>query len=157
MIPAHVRRTIVFSATAFFLVLQFQNCAPVKKTTRTGDDPNASSPVHAIDYSSPGALTFQQQKLEIAPQAESASVRALCSLSLANAILEWKLLDPSGGPDIISGAAECINGRLQVDIEPAQMLACNIVYKLAVATSNQSAQSVNLERFCPEQQASNSQ
>ncbi len=152
MIPAHVRRTIIFSASAFMLVLQFQNCAPVKSGTRgvAGEDPNASSPVYAIGApSSPGALTFGQQKLEIATQADSASVSAHCSSTIANASLEWKLLDPSGGPSIVSGFAECIDGQLSIDIAPAQMLACNIVYNLAVATSDQSAQSINLERLCP--------
>lgn len=152
MIPAHLRRTIVFSATAFVLVLQFQNCAPVKQGARTadGEDPNASSPVFAINApATPGALTFEQQKLKIATQADSASVSAQCSSTIANAMLEWKLLDPSGGPSIVSGFAECIDGHLNIDITPAQMLACNMVYKLAVATSDRSAQSINLERFCP--------
>ncbi len=152
MIPAHHRRTIVFSAAAFMLVLQFQNCAPVKQGARAtdGEDPNASSPVYSINApTSPGALTFQQQKLEIATQAESASVNAQCSSTITNAVLEWKLLDPLGGPSVVSGFAECIDGRLSIDISPAQMLACNMVYKLAVATSDQSAQSINLERFCP--------
>lgn len=135
------------------LVLQFQNCAPVKPGANTlvGEDPNASSPVYSIGYSgSPGALTFEQLKLEIASQADQASVSAQCSSSLANTVLEWKLLDPSGGPNILTGDAECINGQIKIEIAPAQMLACNLVYKLAVATSNQSAQSINLERFCPE-------
>lgn len=152
MIPAHLRRTILFSASAFVLVLQFQNCAPVKPGVRASasEDPNASSPVYAIgNPSTPGALTFQQQKLEIAPQADSASVSAQCSETIANAMLEWKILDPAGGPSIVSGFAECVDGQLSIDITPAQMLACNMVYKLAVATSDQSAQSINLERFCP--------
>ena len=151
MIPAHLRRTILFSASAFMLVLQFQNCAPVKQGVRgvAAEDPNASSPVYAIGgATSPGALIFEQQKIEVAPQADSASVFAECSSPIANAMLEWKLLDPSGGPSIIDGLGECIDGQLKIDISPAQMLACNTVYKLAVATSDQSAQSINLERLC---------
>lgn len=151
MIKSHVSRTIVFSLSAFFMVLQFQNCAPVKQstTTRAQESQVDDFPVHAIgDYSAPGALTFPSQKLEVSKEADSASVSATCSSSIANAMLQWRLLDPSGGPNIIEGFAECINGQLDIDISPAQMLSCNLSYKLAIATSAQSAQAISLSRNC---------
>jgi hypothetical protein len=150
MMKSHVSRTFIFSLTAFFMVLQFQNCAPVQKTTRAQESNEVDDfPVHSIgDYSSPGALTFPSQKLEVSKEADSASVSAQCSSSIANAMLQWRLLDPSGGPNILEGFAECINGQLDIDISPAQMLSCNLSYELAIATSAQSAQAISLSRNC---------
>lgn len=150
MIKPHVSRTIILSFTAFFMVLQFQNCAPMKQTTRAQESEEVDDfPVYAIgDYSSPGALTFPSQKLEVSEEADAASVTAQCSSSIANAILQWRLLDPSGGPSILEGFAECINGQLDIDISPAQMLSCDLSYQLAIATSAQSAQAISLSRNC---------
>lgn len=111
----------------FFMLTQYQNCAPPKATVSPQGD---SSPVDTIDeVQANKPVFFAEKAVNLHTAAVSLSLDGVCSQLQDGSTLGWYLYD-ANAVEVANGSVACVMGGFHLDLEPVQNLECDKPYRV---------------------------
>lgn len=139
-----VKNLAGLGALGFFMLFQYQNCAPAPGAI--GAVPE-SSPVGVIDpITETSALRFTYSKVQVTNDVQSAVLDGECDRIAEGTIVGWDVQDDTGSRS--GGYVQCDRGRFQVEIAPSQELECGKVYEVSARLEDGTEGRTQVEMLC---------
>lgn len=134
----------LLSMSLFFILTQYQNCAPQKP--RAVASVEADSEVRVIDDWSTQKLVLTESRVEIHTSATDVSIDGLCKRTDKSS-LTWRLND-QGDQTLESGSSPCELGGFRMALNKIESLNCGEDYLLEVEHPSGEVGSLWLMRKC---------